>query len=123
MEASEIKEGQPLPPFVYTDNAAWDTGAQFTFISPRIREIASTALQTRTDNGDRWRPSSRYISCKIGIPNGQLILNVEVYCSDIDDYDLLIGMDIITITDFLITNKDNKTIFQFRSPSEGGIDL
>ena len=32
-------------------------------------------------------------------------------------------MDIISQTDFLITNADNKTIFQFRTPSEGGIEL
>ena len=47
----------------------------------------------------------------------------EVYCSDIDDYDVLLGMDIITQTDFLITNKDGKTTFQFRTPSEGGVEL
>ena len=52
-----------------------------------------------------------------------MIYNEEVYCSDIDDYDLLIGMDIITQSDFLITNKDGKTTFQFRTPSEGGVEL
>ena len=30
---------------------------------------------------------------------------------------------IITRTDFLITNKDGKTTFQFRTPSEGGVEL
>jgi hypothetical protein len=30
-------------------------------------------------------------------------------------------MDIITETDFLITNADGKTTFQFRTPSEGGV--
>ena len=54
---------------------------------------------------------------------------MKVYCSDIDDYDILLGMDIITETDFVITrsaqrdallakNKDGKTAFLFRSPSE-----
>ena len=59
----------------------------------------------------------------IGLPNGLLLRDVNVYCSDIDDYDILIGMDIITETDFVITNADNKTTFQFRTPSEGGIEL
>ena len=59
----------------------------------------------------------------IGLPNGSLIHDVEVYCSDIDDYDILIGMDIISLTDFCITNKDNKTRFEFRTPSIGGINL
>ena len=58
-----------------------------------------------------------------------MIGEVKVYCSDIDDYDILLGMDIITETDFVITrsaqrdallakNKDGKTTFLFRSPSE-----
>ncbi len=35
--------------------------------------------------------------------------------------DVLIGMDIINKVDFLITNKDGKTLFTYRFPSEGGI--
>lgn len=59
----------------------------------------------------------------IGLPNGYLTHDVEVYCSDIDDYDMLVGMDIITLTDFCITNKDKKTRFTFRTPSEGEVKL
>ena len=36
MPAIELKDGEKFPPYYYTDNAAWDTGAQFTFISPRV---------------------------------------------------------------------------------------
>ncbi len=36
MAGCDIKESDQLPPYHYTDAAAWDTGAQFTFISPRI---------------------------------------------------------------------------------------
>ena len=57
----------------------------------------------------------------IGLPNGKLVHDVEAYCSELDDYDILIGMDIITLTDFCITNKDNKTRFSFRTPSNGNI--
>ncbi|MBQ8937708.1 MAG: hypothetical protein IJV06_06595 [Bacteroidaceae bacterium] len=59
----------------------------------------------------------------IGLPNGQLKRYVNAYSADLDDYDMLIGMDIITETDFLITNADSKTTFQFRTPSEGGVEL
>jgi len=48
---------------------------------------------------------------------------VPVYGAELNDYSVLFGMDIIRRTDFLITNKDGKTIFQFRSPSEGGVEL
>jgi hypothetical protein len=36
--------------------------------------------------------------------------------------DILIGMDIITIGDFSITNVDKKTVFTFRFPSIKTID-
>ena len=31
--------------------------------------------------------------------------------------------DVIVFGDFLITNADGKTTFQFRTPSEGGVEL
>jgi len=40
-----------------------------------------------------------------------------------EDIDVLIGMDVIVFGDFLITNADGKTTFQFRTPSEGGVEL
>ncbi|MBR1932665.1 MAG: hypothetical protein IJ841_03165 [Prevotella sp.] len=43
--------------------------------------------------------------------------------SDFQDIDVLIGIDVIVFGDFLITNKDDKTTFQFRTPSEGGVEL
>ena len=37
--------------------------------------------------------------------------------------DVLIGMDVISIGDFAVTNYDNATMFSFRSPSAGHIDF
>ncbi len=37
--------------------------------------------------------------------------------------DLLIGMDIISLGDFAITNFEERTVFSFRTPSEGHIDF
>ena len=59
----------------------------------------------------------------IGLPNGQLKRYVKAYCSDLDNYDVLIGMDIITETDFLITNADGKTTFQFRTHEGSGTSV
>lgn len=36
--ATKIENNQPPSFYYYTDNAAWDTGAQFSFISPRLVE-------------------------------------------------------------------------------------
>ena len=54
---------------------------------------------------------------------GDIVRDLKVYCADLDDYDVLLSMDVITRTDFLITNADGKTTFQFRTPSEGGVEL
>ena len=124
MPAHKLNEGENLPPYYYTDNAAWDTGAQFTFISPRV--VNKLNLQPYKESeimgigGDKIVKTYKV---HIGLPNGYLIHDIEVYCSDIDDYDILIGMDLITLTDFCITNKDSITKFSFRTPSEGGINL
>ena len=42
----------------------------------------------------------------IGLPNDFLYEDLTVYCGDIDDYDILIGMDLISQSDFFLTNID-----------------
>ena len=124
MPPINMEDGQVPPLYYFTNNAAWDTGAQFSFISPRVVEGLGLKPYGKGAfmgiGGDQV--SDTYL-VHIGLSNGELITEHEVYCSDIDDYDLLLGMDIITQTDFLITNKDGKTTFQFRTPSEGGVEL
>jgi hypothetical protein len=121
---AEVKAGEQPSHYYYTDNAAWDTGAQFTLISPRVVEALAIKPSGKGQymgiGGDQ--ESDTYL-VHIGFPNGQLKRYVNAYCADLDDYDMLIGMDIITETDFLITNADGKTTFQFRTPSEGGVEL
>jgi len=121
---AEVKAGEQPSRYYYTDNAAWDTGAQFTLISPRVVEALAIKPSGKGQymgiGGDQ--ESDTYL-VHIGLPNGQLKPYVNAYCADLDDYDMLIGMDIITETDFLITNADGKTTFQFRTPSEGGVEL
>lgn len=122
--ATKIEDKQPPSFYYYTENAAWDTGAQFSFISPRIVETLGLNPYRKAGimgiGGDQV--TDTYL-VNIGLSNGKLVSDLEVYCSDLDDYDLLIGMDIINQTDFLITNANNKTTFQFRTPPEGGIEL
>ena len=121
---AEVRAGEQPSLYYYTDSAAWDTGAQFTLISPRVVEALglkpSGKGQYMGIGGDQ---ESDTFFVHIGLPNGQLKRYVNAYCADLDDYDLLLGMDIITQTDFLITNADGKTTFQFRTPSEGGVEL
>ena len=121
---AEVKAGEQPSCYYYTDSAAWDTGAQFSLISPRVVEALglkpSGKGQYMGIGGDQ---ESDTFLVHIGLPDGQLKRYVNAYCADLDDYDILLGMDIITETDFVITNADGKTTFQFRTPSEGGVEL
>ena len=43
------------------------------------------------------------------LPTGTAELNVQVLLNDNSDYDMVIGMDIISSCDFCYTNKDGKS--------------
>ena len=59
----------------------------------------------------------------LGLPNGYLYKNRYVYCSDMADYDILIGMDIIAKSEFFLTNIEGNSRFYFRLPAEGKAEL
>ena len=59
----------------------------------------------------------------IGLPTGTTALNVEAMLTPSDDYDIIIGMDIISLCDFCFTNKDGKSTFSLRHPSSEQIKL
>ena len=81
----------------FTPVAAWDAGAEYTSISTEVIEALHLKPKEYT--------------------------TIQVFGADLDEYSILLGMDIITRTDFLITNKDGKTTFQFCTPSEGGVEF
>lgn len=60
----------------------------------------------------------------IQLPNHVKFLDVKVTKGALmgTETDVLIGMDIITLGDFVITNKDGNTVFSFRTPSCAEID-
>ncbi len=105
------------------ENAAWDTGATNTVITPEI--VAAIGLE----------PSDKYaVSTLNGIievntylidlcfENGYRIANLRVLSgedySDFD-YDVLIGMDVITKGDFIVSTLNGETSFYFRMPAQG----
>ena len=120
--ATPVGKGHAIPKHVFTASAAWDTGSQFTLISQHI--VEQLDLKPHAEGmimgigGDQ--KAETYI-VHIGLPTGDMVQDLEVYCSDIDDYDVLIGMDIISLCDFFVTNKDETTELFVRIPSEGRI--
>ena len=57
----------------------------------------------------------------VGLPCKAIVRNLQVYALDIDDYDMLIDMDLMSQMDWAVTNKDEKTTFSFRYPSKDTI--
>lgn len=53
-----------------------------------------------------------------GLPAGDIVTNIEATECNSDEYDAVIGMDIICKGDFAITNKNGHTTFAFRIPSQ-----
>lgn len=108
----------------YSPVVAWDTGSERSSISIEVVEALRLKPKGVTEVavfGGIQKVGVHEIS--IGLPNGMVFHDFEVFGADLDEYAALFGMDIITETDFLITNAEEKTTFQFRTPSEGGIEL
>ena len=107
----------------FTQKAAWDTGAEVTIISQRVVESLGLKPFEHTkvmgiggiENVDVYR-------IHLGLPNGYLYKNLIVYGSDIDDYDILIGMDLIARSNFFLTNIEGHNRFIFQIPANGLTD-
>ncbi len=116
----ETQKSTVSPRHFLTHDAAWDTGAEVTIISPRV--VAALGLQPfehTTLMGIGGDENVDVYRIHIGLPNGYLYRNLIVYCSDIDDYDVLIGMDLIAESDFFLTCVDGHNRFSFDIPATG----
>ena len=123
-EAVETTPGVPLKNRYFTQNAAWDTGAEVSIISSKIVEALGLKPFTRTTlMGIGGYEEVDVYKVHIGLPNGYLYKNRYMYCSNIEGYDVLLGMDIISKSDFFITNIKGNNRFLFRIPAEGGKGL
>ena len=108
----------------HTERAIWDTGADTTIISSRIvKELNLQPYKAGGISGIGGATGSNVYLVHVLVPTGDFVTQVEVMENDFQDIDVLIGMDVIIFGDFLITNADGKTTFQFRTPTEGGVEL
>lgn len=105
--------------------ALWDTGATDSVISERVatqcglKPIGMAIVNTA--NGKR---DCNVYLINIALPNRVGFPHVKVTEGILaGDIDVLIGMDIISSGDFVLTNKNGKTVFSFRHPSTECIDF
>jgi hypothetical protein len=105
--------------------AIWDTGATSSVITKAVATqlnlIATGMTKMTTANGDI--PAKTY-TVDIGLPNKLMFQQIIV--AEVDGLssgcNALIGMDIITLGDFVITSHKGTTCMSFRVPSGHEID-
>ena len=114
-KAGTLLAGRDMPVVV---RAIWDTGASGSVISPTVaKELGLLPVGVKPmHTGNGTYEATAYV-VDIMLPNKVLIRGVEVTESDLRVCDALIGMDIISLGDVKLTNKD-RTKFVFRIPSE-----
>lgn len=104
--------------FVQVD-ALWDTGATCTCISHEtVSQLALVPTGMMTVKTASGTEDVKTYLINIGLPNHIAIEEVRVCDSAIGEQGIgmLIGMDIISMGDFSVTNRQN-TVFSFRIPS------
>lgn len=123
-EAVELKKSMVVPKIFRSENCMWDTGATNTLISQKVVDILGLKPYGECIISDNTTVEKRHtFLVHIGLPTQTTALNVEAMLTLSDDYDVVIGMDIISLCDFCFTNKNNKSCFSLRHPSADKILL
>jgi predicted aspartyl protease len=114
----------PIPQF-HSFQAIWDTGATNSVITQAV--VDRCGLQpigmTQVQGVNSSVPSEVYL-VTIGLLNQVKVQSVRVTKGTLAGaVDVLIGMDVITIGDFVVTNLNGTTVFSFCVPSHRCIDF
>lgn len=111
------------PSKVVNCGALWDTGATNSVITKRL--AGELNLKPLTQTKVRHAQGADFVNVylvNIALENGVGFSFIRVTEGVLEGFDVLIGMDIITMGDYSITNVNNKTTFSFRIPSLKTID-
>lgn len=106
-------------------NAIWDTGATNSVITQKVvQECVLKPISATYINTAQGQHLSNVYLVGIWLPDRVGIPRVRVTEGILyGNIDVLIGMDIICLGDFAVTNKDRKTNFTFRIPSLECLDF
>jgi hypothetical protein len=98
--------------------ALWDTGAMLSAITPETAQNLNLVPFNRVKvNGINNTSMADMVKVSIKLPNLFEVKNSNVtICNLVKDVDLLIGMDIIQLGDFSISNGQGRTLFTFAIP-------
>lgn len=108
-----------------TGTALWDTGATTSCISESVAQqlslVPTGMMNIQTPSSTK---AVKTYLVNVGLPNHLNVNDVQVCETDIgkQGIEMLIGMDIITLGDFSVSNFNNNTVFTFRFPSKEKTD-
>lgn len=117
-------ESTEYQPPIFQTNALWDTGATASVITratARALNLAPVNITNMTHaNGVS---ETNVYAVNFYLPNNLMVHTVQVMeMVDADGFGALIGMDVITLGDFSITNVNGVTTMSYRFPSVARID-
>jgi hypothetical protein len=121
--AAAIPPGQPIPA-LRTYRGLWDTGATNTVITLKVVDdlglkVSGMTLAVGVNSEDMVNT----YQISLGLPNNVIIGDLKVSVGRLKGFDVLIGMDIIGLGDFCISNFAKQTVLTFRMPSIAKIDF
>jgi len=98
-------------------DALWDTGATHSVLSPKIaKDLVLSPVDNLYVSGINNDISSDVVIVTIILPNGMTLSDRRFYVCNIPGVEVIIGMDIISMGDFNISNANGKTLFSFVIP-------
>lgn len=114
-----------IPASIDSFQAIWDTGATNTAIASsvvtKLGLLPISFTQVATGGGT---VTARVYLLNLVLPNNVVITGVQATeLENLNNCDLLIGMDIISKGDFALTHVGGKACFSFRMPSFRQIDF
>lgn len=104
--------------------AIWDTGATASVITQDVVDRCGLKPVGMVEVHDaRGKTTAEVFMINLRLPNGVGFTNIRATKGDLTgNADALIGMDVITLGDFSITNVNRQTVFSFRVPSRHVVD-
>lgn len=125
---TDVEIKNPVTGLIEKTNAIWDTGATGSVITSEISKkmgLVSMGLTKVAGVHDTKLVNKYFIN--ITLNNKSVTLNVPVTeCQALSpdgSIGVLIGMDIISLGDFAVTNFQGNTVMTFRIPSIQDIDF
>ncbi|MBA3053181.1 retropepsin-like domain-containing protein [bacterium] len=110
----------------FSFKAIWDTGATNTVITDKVaKEVSLSPTGMAETHGVHGKSQVNTFIVDILLPNRVCIPNIRVSEGKLlDEIDVLIGMDIIQVGDFAISNANGKTLFSYcLPPHKNPVDL